>query len=219
MTITTFSGISWLRGHSFPLKTLLSFYFVVLPCRWKARSPEGRVQLAVVLLRNHGNTRRSKDGYILRLPVLIKCYLNKFYSHNRNDFVLFAFLSDSYMGRAKRILYLSPMRAVKVQASLHIRAVTPEPPLLAHTSSESRGTFRQKVRSLAPLNGWACAVKICHDGMLEDTNSLDTPHIADNATRIWKIWPHEKNAVIIQTFEQCVLQYSNAFTRCRWNGK
>ena len=52
-------------------------------------------------------------------------------------------------------------------------AFSPEPPLLAHTSSESRGTFRQKARSLAPLNGWACAVKICHDGMLEDTNSLD----------------------------------------------
>ena len=45
--------------------------------------------------------------------------------------------------------------------------------LIAYASSESRGTFRQKARSLAPLNGWACAVKICHDGMLEDTNSLD----------------------------------------------
>ena len=76
------------------------------------------------------------------------------------------------MGRAKRICYLSPMRAAKVQASLRIRAVSPEPSLLAHTSSESRGTFRQKTRSLAPLNGWACAVKVCHDGMLEDTNSL-----------------------------------------------
>ena len=65
------------------------------------------------------------------------------------------------------------MRAAKVQASLRIRAVSPEPPLLAHTSIESRGTFRQKARSLAPLNGWACADKICHDGMLEDTNSLD----------------------------------------------
>ena len=65
------------------------------------------------------------------------------------------------------------MRAAKVQASLRIRAVSPEPSLLAHTSSESRGTFRQKARSLAPLNGWACAVKIGHDGMLEDTNSLD----------------------------------------------
>ena len=76
-------------------------------------------------------------------------------------------------GRVKRIWYLSPMRAAKVQASLRIRAVSPEPSLLAHTSTESRGTFRQKTRSLAPLNGWACAVEICHDGMLEDTNSLD----------------------------------------------
>ena len=81
------------------------------------------------------------------------------------------------MSRVKRIWYLSPMRAAKVQASLRIRAVSPEPPLLAHTSSESRGTFRQKARSLAPLNGWACAVKICHDGMLEDTNSLDGARI------------------------------------------
>ena len=82
------------------------------------------------------------------------------------------------MGRAKRIWYLSPMRAAKVQASLRIHAVSPEPPLLAHTSSESRGTFRQKARSLAPLIGWACAVKICHGGMLADTNSLDGAQIS-----------------------------------------
>ena len=82
-----------------------------------------------------------------------------------------------YMDRVKRIWYLSPMRAAKVQASLRIRAVSPEPSLLAHTSSESRGTFRQKARSLAPLNGWACAVEICHDGMLEDTKSLDGAHL------------------------------------------
>ena len=83
---------------------------------------------------------------------------------------------QDYTDRVKRIWYLSHMRAAKVQASLRIRAVSPEPPLLAHTSSESRGTFRQKARSLAPLNGWACAVKMCHDGMLEDTNSLDGAH-------------------------------------------
>ena len=81
------------------------------------------------------------------------------------------------MDRVKRIWYLSPMRAAKVQASLRIRAVSPEPSLLAPTSSESRGTFRQKTRSLAPLIGWAYAVKVCHDGMLEDTNSLDGAHI------------------------------------------
>ena len=85
--------------------------------------------------------------------------------------------NNKNMDRVKRIWYLSPMRAAKVQASMRIRAVSPEPSLLAHTSSESRGTFRQKARSLAPLNDWACAVKICHDGMLEDTNSLDGAHI------------------------------------------
>ena len=84
---------------------------------------------------------------------------------------------NGHLDRVKRIWYLSPMRAAKVWASLRIRAVSPEPPLLAHTSNESRGTFRQKARSMAPLNGWACAVKICHDGMLEDTNSLGGAHL------------------------------------------
>ena len=88
------------------------------------------------------------------------------------------------MDRVKRIWYLSHMRAAKVQASLRIRAVSPEPSLLAHTSSESRGTFRQKARSLASLNGWACAVKICHDGMLEDTNSLDGAQMS-YVMRLW----------------------------------
>ena len=81
------------------------------------------------------------------------------------------------MDRVKRMWYLSPMQAAKFQASLRIHAVSPEPSLLGHTSSESRGTFRQKARSLAQLNRWVCAVEICHDGMLEDTNSLDGAHI------------------------------------------
>ena len=92
-------------------------------------------------------------------------------------YIIMLWNSTIQMGRVKRIWYLSPLRAAKVQASLRIRAVSPEPPLLAHTSRESRGTFRQKARSLAPLNGWACAVKICHDGMFEDTNSLDVAQI------------------------------------------
>ena len=87
------------------------------------------------------------------------------------------------MDRVKRIWYLSPMRGAKVQASMRIRAVSPEPSLVAHISSESRGTFRQKARSLAPLNGWACAVKICHDGMLEDINSLDGAHMFSRRTK------------------------------------
>ena len=56
-----------------------------------------------------------------------------------------------YLDRVKRNWYLSPMRAAKVQASLRIHTVSPEPSLLAYTSSESRGTFRQKARSLGPL--------------------------------------------------------------------
>ena len=91
------------------------------------------------------------------------------------------------LDRVKRIWYLSPMRAAKVQASLRIRAVSPEPPLLAHKSSESRGTFRQKARSLAPLNGWACAVKICHDGMLEDTNSLGAAQLLKTNCDFWSV--------------------------------
>ena len=87
----------------------------------------------------------------------------------------------AYLDRVKRIWYLSPMQAAKVQASLRIRAVSPEPLLLAHTSSESRRTFRQKARSLASLNGWACAVKTCRDGMLEDTNSLDGAHLSPSS--------------------------------------
>ena len=100
------------------------------------------------------------------------------YTHDQRKTIIL--IKIHYMGRVKRIWYLSPMRAAMVQASLRSRAVLPEPPLLAHTSSESRGTFRQKARSLAPLNGLACAVQICQDGMLEDTNSLDAAHIASN---------------------------------------
>ena len=120
------------------------------------------------------------------------------------------------MGRAKRIWYLSPMRAAKVQASLRIRAVSPEPSLLAHTSSESRGTFRQKARSLAPLNGWACAVNICHDGMLEDTNSLGGAHIRKcYAKKLMKdpnnIRTGEKNCFMLS---KPVLKSDGSFLTC-----
>ena len=107
-------------------------------------------------------------------------------------------IKNHYMDRVKRIWYLSPMRAAKVQASLRIRAVSPEPSLLAHTSSESRGTFRQKARSLAPLNGWTCAVKTCHNRMLEDTNSLDRAHIRSNGSlRVFVLRNESFNNVMV----------------------
>ena len=102
------------------------------------------------------------------------------------------------LDRVKRIWYLAPMRAAKVHVSLRIRAVSPEPSLLAHTSSESRGTVWQKARSLAPLNGWACAVEICHDGMLEDTNSLDGAQLI-----LWYTDLTSQGMVNVQVFLIC----------------
>ena len=99
------------------------------------------------------------------------------------------------------------MRAAKVQASLRIRAVSPEPPLLAHTSNESRGTFRQEARSLASLNGWACAVEICHDGMLEDTNSLDgaqLTHTVKTLTLFKKILKECQNQTIFKFYNRTI---------------
>ena len=124
--------------------------------------------------------------------------------------------STSNCAASSEFGYLSPMGATKVQASLRIREVSPEPPLLAHTNSESRGTFRQKARSLAPLNGWAYAVKICHDGMLEDTNSLDAAQLTNNECfssslqvffhSIWERWEFsQSNVDLLMTSFICTL--------------
>ena len=118
-------------------------------------------------------------------------------------------ISRYKMDRVKQIWYLSPMRAAKVQVSMRIRAVSPEPSLLAHTSSESRGTFRQETRSLAPLNGWACAVVICHDGMLEDTNSLDG---AQMQVRVGHT-PCHNVAQTIRIFNDCEVRMKTSVTR------
>ena len=134
-------------------------------------------QMPVVSLKRSLNNRLHVDSLAKR-PVYSEYLIKHRHLGPVSPQRLYDVLRRKYhMDRVKRIWCLSHMRAAKVQASLRIRAVSPEPPLLAHTSNESRGTFRQKARSLAPLNGWACAVKICHDGMLEDTNSLDGAHI------------------------------------------
>ena len=112
--------------------------------------------------------------------------LSQIFSFVSNTCIQYCLCQHSDMDRVKRIWYLSPMQRAKVQASLRIHTVLPEPSLLTHTSSESRGTFTQKARSLAPLNGWACTVKISHDRMLEDTNSLDGAHITINWLRCTK---------------------------------
>ena len=125
-------------------------------------------------------------------------------------------VSYLYMGRAKRVWYLSPMRAAKVQASLRIRAVSPEPPLLAHTSRESRGTFRQKTRFLTPLNGWACAVKICHFVMTECsktqirlTGLILRVYFKYSKSISWKWYYHKSPVKLICVFEHSVMTNFN----------
>ena len=48
-------------------------------------------------------------------------------------------------------------RPAKAQASLRIRAVSPEPLLCAHMKYGSIQRVRSKIRHLAPLHGCACA--------------------------------------------------------------
>ena len=56
-----------------------------------------------------------------------------------------------------RFWYLSHKRSAKAQASLRIRAVSPEPSLFVHMNYGSRRRVRPKIRHLASLDGCACA--------------------------------------------------------------
>ena len=56
-----------------------------------------------------------------------------------------------------RLRYLSHKRPAKAQASLRVRAISPEPSLFAHMKYGSRGRVRPKIRHLAPVDGCACA--------------------------------------------------------------
>ena len=74
----------------------------------------------------------------------------------------------------------------------------------ARSYKQLRGTFKQKARSLAPLNGWACAVKICHDGMLEDTNSLDGAHVCRKGFILCKCFElYEQAAKVLARLRGC----------------
>ena len=63
----------------------------------------------------------------------------------------------SNMSKLMRLWYLSHRRPAKAQASLRIRAVSPEPSLFAHMKYGSRRRVQPKIRHLAPLDGCACA--------------------------------------------------------------
>ena len=62
-----------------------------------------------------------------------------------------------YMSQFMRLWCLSHRRPAKAQASLRIRAVSPEPSLFAHMKHGSRRRVRPKIRHLAPLDAYTCA--------------------------------------------------------------
>ena len=61
-----------------------------------------------------------------------------------------------WMSQLMRFWYLSHRRPGKAQASLCIRAVSPEPSMFAHMKYGSRWRVWPKIRHLAPLDGCAC---------------------------------------------------------------
>ena len=79
-----------------------------------------------------------------------------------------------YMDHVKRIWYLSPMRAAKVQASLRIRAVSPEPSLLLIPAVSQEEPSDRKPD---PWPLWMAGHAQLKFVMTEDTNSLDGAHI------------------------------------------
>ena len=56
-----------------------------------------------------------------------------------------------HMSQLMRLWYLSHRRPAKAQASLRIRAVSPEPSLFAHIKYGSRRRVRPKIRHLVLL--------------------------------------------------------------------
>ena len=61
-----------------------------------------------------------------------------------------------YLSQLMRLWYLSHRRPAKAQASLRIRAVSPEPLLFAHITYGSRRMVQPKIGHLAQLDGYAC---------------------------------------------------------------
>ena len=67
-------------------------------------------------------------------------------------------LFEEYLSQLMRLWYLSQRQPAKVQASLHIRAVSvsPEPSLVAHLKYGSRRRVRPNIKHLALLDGCTC---------------------------------------------------------------
>ena len=83
-------------------------------------------------------------------------YKKSVYIHLEKLDVLFHICPTAICSHLMR-LYLPHRRPAKAQASLHIRAVSPEPSLFAHMKNGGRRMVWPKIRHLAQLDGFACA--------------------------------------------------------------
>ena len=73
--------------------------------------------------------------------------------------------SNQHLSQLMRLWYLSHIsRPAKAQASLRIRAVSPEPSLSANMKYGSRRRVHTQIRHLAPLDGYACAIEGIYGG-------------------------------------------------------
>ena len=79
--------------------------------------------------------------------------------HDDVRFMYPALWKQNEMSQLMRLWYLSHRRPAKAQASLRIRADSPEPSLFAHMKFGSRQSVRPKIRHLVPLDGCACAIE------------------------------------------------------------
>ena len=80
-------------------------------------------------------------------------------SSSKSGCFFVAFFYKAYLSQLIRLWYLSHWRPAKAQASLRIRAVSPEPSLFAHMKYGSRRSVQLKIRHLTLLDGCACALQ------------------------------------------------------------
>ena len=123
------------------------------------------------------------------------------WEHFNGKTVYMLLFIHQYLDRVKRIWYLSPMRAAKVQASLTFAARSYKQWVKRNLQTESQ--------TLAPLNGWTCAVKTCHNRMLDDTNWLDAAHLERFIYWTSNILYHSFYCSFVYTKSRCCMIFWN----------
>ena len=108
-------------------------------------------QLITVLYLN--NFLHAAPIIIMRLHHKHETY---FWRRTHAVFTSLSLFCGGEMSQRMRFWYLSHRRPAKAQASLRIRAVSPEPLLFAHMKYGSRRRVWPKIRHLAPLDGCTC---------------------------------------------------------------